>query len=126
MVRRGEWSVSTRYSWPRPSAVRAMRSALDANDVSSLNEFWRDEATREPSELHGLAPISFDELLEHLPAVLDDVQVVVDNSQSTERLLYDDEVGTVVIAIGAAGTLVLGVVPGPLLDLLGRVAEFVR
>ncbi|MFL6023890.1 MAG: NADH-quinone oxidoreductase subunit NuoN [Marmoricola sp.] len=33
---------------------------------------------------------------------------------------------TVVIAIGAAGTLVLGVVPGPLLDLLGRVAEFVR
>jgi NADH-quinone oxidoreductase subunit N len=31
-----------------------------------------------------------------------------------------------VIAIGALGTLVLGVVPGPLLDLLGRVAEFVR
>jgi NADH-quinone oxidoreductase subunit N len=31
-----------------------------------------------------------------------------------------------VILVGAAGTLVLGVVPGPLLDLLGRVAEFVR
>jgi len=33
---------------------------------------------------------------------------------------------SVVIAVGAAGTLLLGVVPGPLLDLLGRVAEFVR
>jgi NADH-quinone oxidoreductase subunit N len=31
-----------------------------------------------------------------------------------------------VILVGAAGTLILGVVPGPLLDLLGRVAEFVR
>jgi NADH-quinone oxidoreductase subunit N len=33
---------------------------------------------------------------------------------------------SVVIAVGAAGTLVLGVVPGPLLDLLGRVGEFIR
>ena len=31
-----------------------------------------------------------------------------------------------VIAVGTAGTLVLGVVPGPLLDLLGRTAEFIR
>lgn len=31
-----------------------------------------------------------------------------------------------VIAVGAAATLVLGVVPGPLLDLLGRTAEFIR
>ncbi|MCW2785426.1 MAG: nuoN [Marmoricola sp.] len=33
---------------------------------------------------------------------------------------------TVVIAVGAAGSLVLGIVPGPLLDLLGRVGEFIR
>ena len=31
-----------------------------------------------------------------------------------------------VIAVGAAATLVLGVVPGPLLDVLGRIAEFIR
>lgn len=31
-----------------------------------------------------------------------------------------------VIAIGVAGTLVLGVVPGPLLDLIGRTAQFIR
>lgn len=31
-----------------------------------------------------------------------------------------------VIAVGVAGTLVLGVVPGPLLDLLGRTADFIR
>jgi NADH-quinone oxidoreductase subunit N len=31
-----------------------------------------------------------------------------------------------VIAVGVAATLVLGVVPGPLLDMLGRVAEFIR
>jgi NADH-quinone oxidoreductase subunit N len=31
-----------------------------------------------------------------------------------------------VIAIGVLGTLVLGIVPGPLLDLLGRTAEFIR
>jgi NADH-quinone oxidoreductase subunit N len=31
-----------------------------------------------------------------------------------------------VIAVGVAGTLVLGVVPGPLLDMLGRTAAFIR
>ncbi len=31
-----------------------------------------------------------------------------------------------VIAVGVAATLVLGIVPGPLLDTLGRVAEFIR
>jgi NADH-quinone oxidoreductase subunit N len=31
-----------------------------------------------------------------------------------------------VIAVGAAATLVLGVVPGPLLDALGRIAQFIR
>jgi NADH-quinone oxidoreductase subunit N len=31
-----------------------------------------------------------------------------------------------VIAVGVAGTLVLGVVPGPLLDLIGRTAQFIR
>ncbi|MFL6159532.1 MAG: NADH-quinone oxidoreductase subunit NuoN [Marmoricola sp.] len=31
-----------------------------------------------------------------------------------------------VIAVGVAGTFVLGVVPGPLLDLLGRTAQFIR
>ena len=31
-----------------------------------------------------------------------------------------------VIAIGTAGTLVLGIVPGPLLDLIGRTAQFIR
>jgi NADH-quinone oxidoreductase subunit N len=31
-----------------------------------------------------------------------------------------------VIAVGTVGTLVLGVVPGPLLDVLGRIAQFVR
>ncbi|MGN6780496.1 MAG: NADH-quinone oxidoreductase subunit NuoN [Marmoricola sp.] len=33
---------------------------------------------------------------------------------------------SVVIAVGVAATLVLGVVPGPLLDLLGRVGVFIR
>ncbi|MCW2781920.1 MAG: nuoN [Marmoricola sp.] len=33
---------------------------------------------------------------------------------------------SVVIAVGTAATLVLGVVPGPLLDLLGRIGEFIR
>jgi NADH-quinone oxidoreductase subunit N len=31
-----------------------------------------------------------------------------------------------VIVVGAAATLVLGVVPGPLLDALGRIAQFIR
>jgi NADH-quinone oxidoreductase subunit N len=30
------------------------------------------------------------------------------------------------IAIGAAVTLILGVVPGPVLDLAGRAGEFIR
>jgi NADH-quinone oxidoreductase subunit N len=31
-----------------------------------------------------------------------------------------------VIAVGVAATLVLGLVPGPLLDMLGRTAQFIR
>jgi NADH-quinone oxidoreductase subunit N len=31
-----------------------------------------------------------------------------------------------VIAVGVAATLVLGLVPGPLLDLFGRVGVFIR
>ena len=33
---------------------------------------------------------------------------------------------TAVIAIGTAMTLILGLVPGPLLDMLGRIAAFIR
>ena len=33
---------------------------------------------------------------------------------------------TVVIVVGVAATLVLGLVPGPLLDLFGRVGVFIR
>ena len=33
---------------------------------------------------------------------------------------------TFAIAVGALGTLVLGVVPGPILDLAGRASQFVR
>jgi NADH-quinone oxidoreductase subunit N len=51
---------------------------------------------------------------------------VGDGPQHRPTVAVPSVLTSTVIAVGTAGTLVLGVVPGPLLDLLGRTAEFIR
>lgn len=81
-------------------AIRDVRAALDRGDTDQLRMFWDEETAREPAEIHGLQSVQFDSVLTALPSVLDEVKVVVDNGQSTERLLYDEGASTTVIAIG--------------------------
>jgi hypothetical protein len=80
--------------------VRAVRGALDRRDIEGLRALWMEETSRESAAIHGLETPSFDSVIDAVPSVLDDVKIVVDNGQSTERLLYDQTVGTTVIAIG--------------------------
>lgn len=81
-------------------AVRSMRGTVESGETDELRRFWQEETSREPAEVHDLEPVPFESLLAALISVLDDVKVVVDNGQSTDRLLYDDAAGTTVIAIG--------------------------
>ncbi len=49
-----------------------------------------------------------------------------DTGDDAVRIAIPSWLTTTVVAVGAAATLVLGIVPGPLLDLLGRVGVFIR
>lgn len=87
------------YLKPVKDYLRNIEAELLAS-TALLQAQWEQESVAEPAELHGLRPIAFDELLPQLKGVLADTQVVVDNGSSLERLLYDDEAATTVIAIG--------------------------
>lgn len=54
------------------------------------------------------------------------VMFFTDPGEDAPSVVVPSPLTTIVVAMGVAGTLVLGIVPGPLLDLLGRVAEFIR
>ncbi|GGK97054.1 Z1 domain-containing protein [Nocardia jinanensis] len=78
---------------------RTMQGLGDAELREELEALWRSEATRVPSEAFCETPVEFDDLFEYLPGVLKDCRVVMDNSQSTDRLDYES--GPVVaIAVG--------------------------
>ncbi|WP_327120142.1 Z1 domain-containing protein [Nocardia sp. NBC_01730] len=66
---------------------------------SELRELWNEETSRVPAGEFGEQSISFGELAAELPGVLRDCRVVMDNSESTDRLDYEH--GPVVaIAVG--------------------------
>lgn len=68
-------------------------------DTDLWREQWEKETTRVPAKLFNLDPVSFSQLLEEIPLVLEDVQVVVDNGESQKRLEYSENTRAV-IAIG--------------------------
>ncbi|WKG07973.1 Z1 domain-containing protein [Nocardia sp. PE-7] len=64
-----------------------------------LRELWETETSKVPAEEFGEKPVLFDGLAAELPGVLRDCRVVMDNSESTDRLDYEN--GPVVaIAVG--------------------------
>jgi hypothetical protein len=81
-------------------AVRDIRRQVEGGDIAELQELWERETSAEPADRHGLSTVPFDDVLTALESVLNDANVVVDNGQSLERLLYDDAIGTAVIAVG--------------------------
>lgn len=87
------------YLEPIRAYVKQLGTALASGDSDRLRTLWEAEITREPASRHGLVAVSFDDLAPVLSDVIDDVKVLADNGQSTDRLVYGDEPATV-IAVG--------------------------
>lgn len=98
---------------PLCDALLRFRNRFAAGDkelVSQLRGQWEREATRVPSADFGMRPLDFDQdILAALPATLDALGdltshegsgVVVDNSSSARRLVYDDTDPRPVVVIG--------------------------
>lgn len=92
-------------------AFRAPIAALHASILSGLADtsspvheelraLWDDESPRVPAEDWGRAQNSFEEIAGYLPAVVESTRIILDNSWSDERLIYEKDKPLVAIAIG--------------------------
>ncbi|MFI9836315.1 Z1 domain-containing protein [Nonomuraea sp. NPDC051941] len=92
------------YRKPLRGFLGDLSGAVDRQDPDTLAELkalWEKETKRVPASLFdGLTPVSFDELASHLPEVLDDVKVIVDNFRSRDRLDYSGTRPVVAVAVG--------------------------
>lgn len=88
-----------RYREPLLGEVASVRSLVELGRTGALEQIWSAEAERVSAESVGERPVGFDELAQHIPGVLDDVKVVIDNYLSDDRLHYGEE-PQVVIAVG--------------------------
>ncbi|WP_326668015.1 Z1 domain-containing protein [Streptomyces canus] len=80
----------------RESVAGSMSSG---EDLARLRELWEQETARVAAEDFGERKVEFEELLAHLPSVIDHCRIITDNSSSEDRLDYGN--GPVVaIAIG--------------------------
>jgi hypothetical protein len=81
-------------------SVREQVVGGDERLLTELRELWDTETHRVPAAEMGEVPVSFDELRRHLVDVLDASRVILDNSQSEDRLDYS---GDPVVAIAVGG-----------------------
>jgi hypothetical protein len=71
----------------------------DEGDIAEWRKLWEQEYVLVPSSDWGREPLTFEEILRRLPAVVDETAVVLDNYRSQDRLDYSQ--GPVVaIAVG--------------------------
>jgi hypothetical protein len=83
--------------------VDSLSRAVTANDPDVLRQFeeqWANETSRVPGATFGFSDVPWTLVREHLPAVLADLRVVVDNYQSTSRLSYPKDDPQTIIALG--------------------------
>lgn len=83
--------------------VEALATRLtnkNARLLHELEEQWRDEMERVPATDWDADPVGWDDVMALLPVVVDEVKVITDNSQSEERLHFDDNAPQVIIAVG--------------------------
>ncbi|MFF5971754.1 Z1 domain-containing protein [Streptomyces sp. NPDC012769] len=77
-------------------------TALSLSDnalLLRLRDLWDKETTRVPAEEFGETKVTFDELLPELPEVLKSCRIIMDNSNSEDRLDYENGPVTA-IAVG--------------------------
>lgn len=83
------------------SHVRVLKSHWEEESaIESFRELWNEETFLVPASRFDYSSYSFDEIKEFIPQVLDDVEIVMDNGVSEERLVYKEEEAKTVIAVG--------------------------
>lgn len=83
--------------------VAMLAGRLAEHDAELLNELealWLDEVGRVPAEDWGNTPVAWEDVAAKLSTVASDVVVITDNSQSAERLDFDDAAPRAIIAVG--------------------------
>jgi hypothetical protein len=83
----------------RAEVVRSI-AAGDRVLLEELRDIWADETSRVTPAMFNEQPVSLAELRDHLPEVVGETRVVMDNSRSRERLSY---AGQPVVAIAVGG-----------------------
>lgn len=104
---------TTHYTGPHFAMQRRLlalcgelRQEVGSGNLVRFEEAWKRESGRVPN-LRGGALESWSEIQAEIPGVLTDVEVIVDNGLSDDRLNYDDDRPRTVIAVGG-GTLSRG------------------
>lgn len=80
--------------------IKASLELSDTHEIERLKSLWFSETSRVDATEWGRNVESFEEVLSSLPAVLEKVEVIVDNSSSERRLVYGDNQSNFIIAIG--------------------------
>jgi Z1 domain len=83
--------------------INSLSRAVTADDPEALRQFeeqWAKEAARVPGATFGNNDVPWPLVRDHLPAVLADVRVVVDNYHSTNRLSYPKDDPQTIVALG--------------------------
>lgn len=85
------------------SALEAVRVGIATRDddvLLELREVWSSESARVPARDFDYANISWEDLDPGLRSTVDDIDTVVDNYKSSDRLSYSSEKPTTAIVIG--------------------------
>jgi len=85
------------------AALEAVRVGIATNDAGlrfELQEVWKSESARVPASNFGYEPIAWRDLEAMLRAAVDDIDIVVDNYKSSDRLSYSSAKPTTAIVIG--------------------------
>jgi hypothetical protein len=83
--------------------LRGIREAFERGEVTDdLRALWERESTTPgvTAADFDLEPVTFDQLLEELPGVLAEIEVIVDNARSIRRLEYGSDPVTCVVIGG--------------------------
>lgn len=83
--------------------IETLRQAVSHDDPVALQRFqdqWEEEADRVPAVAFGLEEVGWPRVRGELRNVLNDLRVVVDNYQSTDRLGYPRDTPQTIVAIG--------------------------
>jgi len=100
-------AVHLSYRGPLKALLNGLRADVATGDaVDRLRALWESETKRVPADEFGEAPVDFDDLLVELPGVIQACRVVMDNSNSDDRLDYEN--GPVVAVAVGGNTLSRG------------------